>query len=156
MLRIAPLPVALIALAAVVVPMQGCKNAPPPVMAARLLMKGGKEHKGGPINQGDLLKLTESTTGTTTKGVDFKVVLSSKSGDGHEWQCRTPNDAYLLVDASFETDPQGKVAKDTEIHTIYHLHARGVGQAKIEFALVSTTDKPVAPAKTITLTVDVK
>jgi hypothetical protein len=60
------------------------------------------------------------------------------------------------VDASFETDPQGKVAKDTEIQTIYHLHARGVGQAKIEFALVSTTDKPVAPAKTITLTVDVK
>ena len=156
MSRIATIPVALIALAAVVVPMQGCKNGPPPVMAARLLMKGGKEHKGGPINQGDLLKLTESTSGTTTKGVDFKVVLASKSGDGHEWQCRTPNDAYLLVDASFETDPQGKVAKDTEIHTTYHLHARGVGQAKIEFALVSTTDKPVAPAKTITLTVDVK
>jgi hypothetical protein len=156
MLRIASISLPVLAVAAAIVPMQGCKNAPPPVMAARLLMKGGKEHKGGPINQGDLLKLTESTSGTTTKGVDFKVVLASKSGDGHEWQCRTPNDAYLLVDASFETDPQGKVAKDTEIHTIYHLHARGVGQAKIEFALVSTTDKPVAPAKTITLTVDVK
>lgn len=155
MSRIATLPVALVALAAVVC-IEGCKNGPPPAMAARLLMKGGKEHTGGPINQGDLLKLTESTTGTATKGVDFKVVLASKSGDGHEWQCRTPNDAYLLVDASFETEPEGKVAAGTEIQTIYHLHARAVGKAKIEFALVSTSDKPVAPAKTITLTVDVK
>jgi predicted secreted protein len=156
MLRIATLSLPVLAFAAAIVPMQGCKNAPPPVMAARLLMKGSKEHKGGPIDQGDLLKLTQSTSGTATKGEDFKVALSSKSGDGYEWQCRTPNDAYLLVDASFETAPECTVAKGTELQTIYHLHARGVGQAKIEFALVSTSDKPVAPAKTITLTVDVK
>jgi predicted secreted protein len=148
--------VLVLAVAGCFVPMQGCKNGPPPLMAARLLMKGGKDQNGGPINQGDLLKLTKSTDGTATKGEDFKVALAAKAGDGYEWQCRTPNDAYLLVDASFETAPEGKVAPGTDVQTIYHLHARGVGKTKIEFALVSLADKNIAPKQVITLEVEVK
>ena len=156
MSRIATLPVSFLALAAAAVCVEGCKNGPPPVMAVRHILKGSKEHHGGPIAQGDVLRLTESTDGTTTKGVDFKVALASKAGDRLEWQCRTPNDAYLLVDASFDVEPAGQQAAGTELHTVYHLHARAVGKTKIEFALVNTVDKNVAAAKTIALTVDVK
>lgn len=135
--------------------MQGCKNGPPPVMAVRLLL-GGKDHNGGPIAQGDVLKLTKSTDGTATDGEDFKVSLASKSGDGYEWQCRTPNDAYLLVDASFDIEPDGKLAAGTDMQTIYHLHARKVGKTKIEFAQVSLTDKNIAAKQVLTLEVEVK
>ncbi len=147
--------IALLALACVSVPMQGCKNGPPPVMAVRLLL-GGKDHNGGPIAQGDVLKLTKSTDGTATDGEDFKVSLASKSGDGYEWQCRTPNDAYLLVDASFDIEPDGKLAAGTDMQTIYHLHARKVGKTKIEFAQVSLTDKNIAAKQVLTLEVEVK
>jgi hypothetical protein len=156
MSRIATLPVSLLALSAAVVSVEGCKNGPPPVMAVRHVLKGSKEHHGGTIAQGDVLKLTDSTDGTAVKGIDFKVALASKAGDNHEWQCRTPNDAYVLVDASFDVEPAGAQAAGTELHTIFHLHARAVGKTKVEFALVNTVDKNVAAAKTIALTVDVK
>ena len=102
------------------------------------------------------MKLTKSTDGTATDGEDFKVSLASKSGDGYEWQCRTPNDAYLLVDASFDIEPDGKLAAGTDMQTIYHLHARKVGKTKIEFAQVSLTDKNIAAKQVLTLEVEVK
>ena len=102
------------------------------------------------------MKLDKSAEGTATVGEDFKVSLTSKSGDGHAWQCRTLNDPSLLVDAAFETQPQGTVAAGKEIQTIYQLHARAAGKAKIEFALVNTIDKNNAPSQTIKLEVEVK
>ena len=137
------------------IPMQGCKNGPPPVMLARRLLKN-KDENLGQIAPGSVLKLEKSSDGTATVGEDFKVSLNSKSGDGHAWQCRTLNDPHVLVDAAFTTQPQGTVASGKEMQTIYQLHARATGDAKIEFALVSTTDKNNAPSKTITLEVEVK
>ena len=137
------------------IPMQGCKNGPPPVMLARRLFKN-KDQDLGAISQGAVLKLTKSSDGTATVGEDFKVSLASKSGDGQAWQCRTANDPYVLVDAASETDPAGAVSAGTEIHTLYHLHANAAGNAKIEFALVSTTDKNSSAKETITLEVEVK
>ena len=102
------------------------------------------------------MKLEKSSNGTATVGEDFKVSLTSKSGDGQAWQCRTANDPYMLVDPAFETDPAGAVSAGTEIHTIYHLHANAAGDAKIEFGLVSTTDKNSSAKETITLEVEVK
>jgi len=138
------------------IPMQGCKNGPPPAMLARRLLKHGKDEDVGQIAPGSVLKLEKSADGTATVGEDFKVSLTSKSGDGHAWQCRTLNDPSLLVDAAFETQPQGTVAAGKEIQTIYQLHARAVGKAKIEFALVNTIDKNNAPSQTIKLEVEVK
>ena len=137
------------------IPMQGCKNGPPPAMLARVLLKN-RDQDLGAIAQGSSLKLDKSAEGTATVGEDFKVSLTSKSGDGHAWQCRTTNDPSLLVDAAFETQPQGTVAAGKEIQTIYQLHARAVGKAKIEFALVNTIDKNNAPSQTIKLEVEVK
>ena len=137
------------------IPMQGCKNGPPPVMLARRLFKN-KDQDLGAISQGAVLKLEKSSNGTATVGEDFKVSFKSKSGDGQAWQCRTANDPYILVDAASETDPAGAVSAGTEIHTLYHLHANAAGDAKIEFALVSTTDKNSSAKETITLEVEVK
>ena len=137
------------------IPMQGCKNGPPPVMLARVLLKN-RDQDLGAIAQGSSLKLDKSAEGTATVGEDFKVSLTSKSGDGHAWQCRTLNDPSLLVDAAFEIQPQGTVAAGKEIQTIYQLHARAAGKAKIEFALVNTIDKNNAPSQTIKLEVEVK
>ncbi|RLS86902.1 MAG: hypothetical protein DWI10_10490 [Planctomycetota bacterium] len=137
-------------------PMEGCKNGPPPVMLVRHLLKHDKEQDLGAIAQGSMLHLEKSAEGTATVGEDFKVSLKSKSGDGHGWQCRTPNDPHLLVDAVFETEPAGVVAAGDDLQTIYHLHARAAGKAKIKFALVSTTQPNNAPTETITLEVEVK
>ncbi len=136
-------------------PMQGCKNGPPPVMLARQLLKN-KDQDLGTIAPGSVLKLEKSSDGTATVGEDFKVSLTSKSGDGHAWQCRTLNDPHVLVDAASTTEPQGTVAAGRESRTIFQLHARAAGDAKIEFALVSTADKNNAPSKSITLEVEVK
>ncbi len=137
-------------------PLQGCKNGPPPVMLVRHILKRDKEQDLGAIAQGSLLHLEKSAEGTATVGEDFKVSLKSKSGDGHGWQCRTPNDPYLLVDAAFETEPTGVVAAGDDLQTIYHLHARAAGKTKIQFALVNSTEPNNAPSETITLEVEVK
>ena len=54
------------------IPMQGCKNGPPPVMLARVLFKN-KGQDLGAISQGAVLKLEKSSNGTATVGEDVKV-----------------------------------------------------------------------------------
>jgi hypothetical protein len=71
-------------------------------------------------------------------------------------QAPLPSVVAAIVDAASETDPAGGVSAGTEIHTLYHLHANAAGNAKIEFALVSTTDKNSSAKETITLEVEVK
>ncbi len=137
------------------IPMQACKNGPPPVLLARRVFKN-KDQDLGAISQGAVLKLTKSSDATATVGLDFQVSLASKSGDGHAWQCRTTNDPYVLVDATSLTEPTGVVASGKDIQTIYQLHAKAAGNAEIEFALVSTTDKNSSPKETIALAVEVK
>ncbi len=136
--------------------MQACKNGPPPVMLVRHVLKRDKDENLGQIAPGTLLKLEKSADGTATVGENFKVSLPSKSGDGHAWTCRTTDDPYLLVDAAFETEPAGAIAFDSETHTIYSLHARAVGKAKIEFVLLNNTETHNAPSQTIALNVEVK
>lgn len=155
MSAISKVTVTLLFLASSFIPMQGCKNGPPPVMLARRILKN-KDQNLGQIAPGSLVKLEKSADGTATVGEDFKVSLKSKSGDGHSWQCRTLNDPHVLVDAAFQINPQGAVASGTELQTVYQLHARAAGDAKIEFVLVNTSDKNGSPKETITLEVEVK
>ncbi len=139
----------------VFIPLQGCKNGPPPVMLARRLLKHNKDENLGQIAPGSLLKLEKSAVGTATVGEDFRVSLESRSGDGHAWRCRTTNDPYLLVDSAFETEPKGTVASGNVMQAIYQLHARAAGKAKIEFALFNVADENNAPSQTVTLEVEV-
>ncbi len=136
----------------------GCHaEAPPPMMDIRRVPGDGSGGAGtaSPSERGEILDLETSLDRSVPLGGELRVAFASNAGTGYEWVCQLANDPIVAVDAPPEVAPVDTGIVGGRIRTIFVIHGKSLGVAKVTFVLVRPWEKGAPPAKSVTLTLTV-
>jgi predicted secreted protein len=106
--------------------------------------------------EGRVLELESSREVHVPMGDVFKVELIAASGTGHEWTCRMPADAPLLLSGLPERTPIDRGVMGGRVRWIFSFIPQRPGTCDLAFELSRPWEKGVAPSKSATLRVFVE
>jgi predicted secreted protein len=103
--------------------------------------------------EGRVLELESSREVHVPMGDVFKVELVAASGTGHEWTCKVPPEAPLLLSSAPQRTPIDRGVMGGRVRWTFSFIPQRPGTCDLAFELVRPWEKGMSPAKSATLKV---